>query len=49
MRALRPDVVVVLLLLGALENWLEVTRITFFAWALLAIAAKELGARHQQA
>ena len=31
----------VLLQLGALENWLEVTRMTFFAWALLAIAAKE--------
>lgn len=37
----------VLLQLGVLESWLEVTRITFFAWALLAIAAKELGARHQ--
>ena len=35
----------ILLQLGALENWLEVTRITFFAWALVAITAKELQAR----
>jgi transcriptional regulator with XRE-family HTH domain len=35
----------VLLQLGALENWLEATRITFFGWALLAITAKELHAR----
>jgi transcriptional regulator with XRE-family HTH domain len=35
-----------LIQLGALENWLEVTRITFFCWALVAIAAKEMEDRH---
>ncbi len=28
-----------------LENWLEVTRLTFVAWAMLAVSAKELDAR----
>jgi len=37
----------VLLQLAALDNWLEVTRITFLAWALLAIGAKELEARRE--
>lgn len=35
-----------LIQLGGLENWLEVTRITFFGWALVAIAAKEMEDRH---
>jgi transcriptional regulator with XRE-family HTH domain len=34
-----------LLQMGALENWLEVTRLTFVAWALLAICTRELDAR----
>jgi hypothetical protein len=33
-----------LLQMGLLENWLEVTRLTFIAWALLAIVVKEFGA-----
>ncbi len=32
----------VLLQLAALDNWLEVTRITFLAWALLAVGTREL-------
>jgi hypothetical protein len=28
-----------------LENWFEVTRVTFVAWALLAVSSKELDAR----
>lgn len=35
----------VLLQLAALENWLEVTRVTFLSWLLLAVAAKESNAR----
>ena len=35
----------VLLQLAALDNWLEVTRITFLSWALLAIATRESDAR----
>lgn len=35
----------ILLQLGALENWLEVTRLTFIAWILLAIGTKEHAAR----
>jgi hypothetical protein len=31
--------------MGLLENWLEVTRLTFIAWALLAIVTKEFDAR----
>jgi transcriptional regulator with XRE-family HTH domain len=31
--------------LALLENWLEVTRITFVSWAMLAVACKELEAR----
>jgi transcriptional regulator with XRE-family HTH domain len=34
-----------LLQMAFLENWLEVTRVTFVAWALLAVSAKELDAR----
>jgi hypothetical protein len=34
-----------LLQMGLLENWLEVTRLTFIAWALLAISTKEFDAR----
>jgi hypothetical protein len=36
---------VLLLQMAVLENWLEVTRVTFIAWALLAIGSKELAAR----
>jgi transcriptional regulator with XRE-family HTH domain len=35
----------VLLQLAFLGNWLEVTRVTFLAWALLAVGAKEFEAR----
>jgi transcriptional regulator with XRE-family HTH domain len=35
----------VLLQMGFLENWLEVTRLTFVSWALLAVAQKELDGR----
>jgi O-antigen ligase len=35
----------VLLQMGLLENWLEVTRLTFIAWALLAIGTKEFEAQ----
>ncbi len=34
-----------LLQMGLLGNWLEVTRVTFIAWALLAICTKEFDAR----
>ena len=34
-----------LLQMGLLDNWLEVTRLTFIAWALLAISTKEFDAR----
>ncbi|CAN5669305.1 hypothetical protein BH18ACT13_BH18ACT13_01800 [soil metagenome] len=34
-----------LLQLGLLENWLEVTRVTFIAWMMLAVVAKELDSR----
>jgi hypothetical protein len=33
-----------LLQMGLLENWLEVTRLTFISWALLAISTKEFDA-----
>lgn len=36
---------VVLLQLAALENWLEVTRITFLSWSLLAVVTRESEAR----
>jgi hypothetical protein len=36
-----------LLQLAALENWLEVTRITFLSWALLAAATRESDARQR--
>jgi transcriptional regulator with XRE-family HTH domain len=35
----------VLLQMAVLENWLEVTRITFLIWALLAVVSKEFSAR----
>jgi hypothetical protein len=35
----------VLLQMAALENWLEVTRLTFILWALLAVVTKEFSAR----
>lgn len=38
----------VLLQMAALDNWLEVTRITFPSWALLAVAIKEHRARPQE-
>jgi hypothetical protein len=37
----------VLLQMAALENWLEVTRVTVPAWILLAIATREFEARRQ--
>jgi transcriptional regulator with XRE-family HTH domain len=39
----------VLLQMAFLENWLEVTRVTFLAWILLAVGSKELDARQQAA
>jgi transcriptional regulator with XRE-family HTH domain len=38
----------VLLQMAALDNWLEVTRVTFVAWILLAVGAKEVSARSKQ-
>lgn len=35
----------VLLQMAFLDNWLEVTRITFIAWSLLAVSSKELDSR----
>lgn len=34
-----------LLQMAVLENWLEVTRITFLSWILFAVVTKEFGAR----
>ena len=34
-----------LLQMGFLENWLEVTRITFLVWLMFAVVAKELDSR----
>jgi hypothetical protein len=34
-----------LIQMGVLENWLEVTRITFIVWIMLAVVAKEIDAR----
>lgn len=39
----------VLLQMGFLDNWFEVTRISFLAWALLAVATKEFDARRREA
>jgi transcriptional regulator with XRE-family HTH domain len=39
----------VLLQMGLLENWFEVTRVTFIAWILLAVTSKELSARRERA
>ena len=36
----------VLLQMALLENWLEVTRVTFPTWILLAVATKEFTARY---
>jgi hypothetical protein len=38
----------VLLQMGALQSWMETTRMTFIAWILLAIATKEYDARFRQ-
>jgi DNA-binding XRE family transcriptional regulator len=37
-----------LLQMGFLENWFEVTRVTFIAWAMLGVVMKELDARSIQ-
>ena len=37
---------VVLLQMGLLQNWLEVARVTFVAWALLGVTSKEFDARY---
>jgi hypothetical protein len=37
-----------MLQLAALENWLEVTRLTFLSWVLLAVTTKEFEARNAQ-
>jgi hypothetical protein len=39
----------VLLQMGLLANWFEVTRLTFIAWILLAVTSKELSARRERA
>ena len=36
----------VLLQMAVLDNWWEVTRLTFILWAVLAVAAKEFSARY---
>jgi DNA-binding XRE family transcriptional regulator len=36
-----------LIQMAFLENWLEVTRITFIVWAMLAVVTKELDSRSQ--
>jgi hypothetical protein len=33
--------------MAMLDNWLEVTRITFIAWIILAVAMKEFEGRKQ--
>jgi hypothetical protein len=33
--------------MALLENWLETTRVTFIAWAMLAVCLKEFDARDQ--
>ena len=35
----------VLLQMGLLENWFEVTRVTFVAWILFAVTSKEVTTR----
>jgi hypothetical protein len=37
----------ILLQMAFLENWLEVTRVTFLAWAIFAVATKEFQARQE--
>jgi hypothetical protein len=37
----------ILLQLAVLDNWWEVTRLTFILWALLAVATKEFSARYR--
>jgi hypothetical protein len=37
-----------LLQMGILENWFEVTRVTFIAWAMFAVVCKELDARAEE-
>jgi hypothetical protein len=36
-----------LLQMGVLENWFEVTRVTFVAWAMFGVVSKELDARRE--
>lgn len=38
-----------LLQMGLLENWFEVTRVTFLAWTMFAVVCKELDARAAEA
>jgi hypothetical protein len=38
-----------LLQMGVLENWFEVTRVTFIAWTMFAVVSKELDARAEEA
>jgi hypothetical protein len=33
--------------MGFLGNWLEVTRLTFLSWAILAVVEKELSGREE--
>jgi hypothetical protein len=37
---------VALLQMGFLQNWLEVARVTFIAWAILGVTSKEFAARY---
>jgi hypothetical protein len=37
-----------LLQMAFLDNWLEVTRVTFIAWTLLAVGSKELSSRTEE-
>ena len=38
-----------LLQMGVLDNWFEVTRVTFIAWAMFAVVTKELDTRAEDA
>lgn len=37
-----------LLQMGVLDNWFEVTRVTFIAWTMFAVVSKELDARTEE-
>ena len=39
---------VTLVQMALLENWLEVTRVTFIAWAMLAVCLKEFDSRDER-